>query len=118
MDETTMLKAIEQVVTKGANPAVHRINFGNLRQHENEPIKDFLVWFCSMAVDCEFVCPACCSHGLSNSNIKDQFLLGLQNETLQADLLAKASQSKTIKDIVKHAEAFEAAARNQSSTTQ
>ena len=39
MDETAMLKAIEQVVTRSANPAVHRMNFGNLMQHENEPIK-------------------------------------------------------------------------------
>lgn len=51
-----MLKAIKQVVTKSANPAVHRMNFVNLMQHENELIKDFLVQLCSMAVDCEFIC--------------------------------------------------------------
>ena len=111
MDKTTMLKAIKQVVTKSANPAVHRMNFGNLMQHENELIKDFLVQLCSMAVDCEFICPAC-SHDLSN--IKDQILHGLQNETLQADLLAKASQLKNIKDIVNHAEVFETAVHDQS----
>ena len=49
-----------------------------------------------------------------NSNTKDQFLHGLQNETLQTDLLAKASQLQTIKDIVKHAEAFETAVHDQS----
>ena len=41
MDETTMLKATEQVVTKSASPAAHRTNFGNLMQHGNEPIKGF-----------------------------------------------------------------------------
>ena len=98
MDENTMLKAIESSVTKSCNPAVHRMNFGNLNQHENEPIKDFLVRLRSMAIDCEFICPSC-NHDLSSSNIKDQFLRGLLNETLQTDLLAKASQLKTIEDI-------------------
>ena len=47
------------------------------------------------------------------SNIKYQFPSGLQNETLQTDLLAKAGQLNTIEDIVKHAEAFETAVRDQ-----
>ena len=106
-------KAIEQVVTKSANLAVHRMNFGSLMQHENEPIKDFLVLLCYMAVDCEFICPAY-SHGLSNSKIKVQFLCAFQNEIQQTDLLAKASQLKTIEEIVQHAEAFETSARDQS----
>ena len=67
-----MLKAIKQEVTKSANPAVHRMTFGNVMQHENELIKEFLVRLRSVAVDYEFTCPAC-SHDLSNSNIKDQF---------------------------------------------
>ena len=78
-------KAIEQIVTKSANLAVHRMNFGSLMQQENEPIKDFLVLLRYMAVDCEFVDPAY-SHGLSISNIKDQFLRAFQNEILQTDL--------------------------------
>ena len=106
-------KAIEQVVTKIANLAVHWMNFGSLMQHENEPIKDFLVLLRYMAVDCEFICPAY-SHGLSNSNIKDQFLRAFQNEILQTELLAKASQLKTIEEIVQHAEAFETSVRDQS----
>ena len=46
-------------------------------------------------------------------NIKDEFVSGLKNETLQKDLLAKASQLNTIKDILKHVEAFETAVRDQ-----
>ena len=106
-------KAIEQVVNKSANLAVHRTNFGSLMQQENEPIKDFLILLCYMAVDCEFICPAY-SHGLFISNIKDQFLRAFQKEILQTDLLAKASQLKTIEEIVQHAEAFETSVRDQS----
>ena len=113
MGKTTMLEAIEQVVTKSVNSPVHRMNFGNLMQLENKPIKDFLVRLLFMVVDCEFICPAY-SHDLSNSNLKDQFLRGLQDETLQTGLSVKASRLKTIEDIVKHAEAFETAVREES----
>ena len=113
MGKTTMLNAIEQVVTKSVNSPVHRMNFGNLMQHENESIKDFLVRLRFMVVDCEFICPAY-SFDLSNSNLKDQFFRGLQNETLQTGLSVKASQLTTIEDIVKHAEAFKTAVREES----
>ena len=113
LDETTMLQTIELIVTKHVNPAVHRMYFGNLMQHENESVQDFLTRLRSLAVDCEFLCPEC-THDISCINIKDQFIRGLYNETLQTDILAKASQLKTVDDVVKHAEAFEAAIRDQS----
>ena len=108
-----MLQTIELIVTKRVNPAVHRMNFGNLMQHENESVEDFLTRLRSLAVDCEFLCPEC-THAISCINMKDQFIRGLCNETLQADIFAKASQLKTMDDVVKHAEAFEAAIRDQS----
>ena len=40
---------------------------------------------------------------------------GLNNDTLQTDILAKANQLKTLEDIIKHAKAFESALRDQSS---
>ena len=45
-------------------------------------------------------------------NIKDQFIRGLQNESIQTDILAKASQLKTLEDVIKHSETFETAQRN------
>ena len=59
MDESAMLSVIEKIVTKSVNPAVHWMNFGNLLQSEGKSIKDFLVRLRSLAVDCEFSCPAC-----------------------------------------------------------
>ena len=112
--ETVMLDAIEKIVTKRVNPAVHRMNFHNMMQGETETIQDFYTRLTSSAVDCEFSCPEC-EVDISYVNIKDQFTRGLNNESLQADILAKASQLKTIEDVVKHAEAFEAALRDQSS---
>ena len=113
LDEDAMLKAIELIVTKRVNPTVHRMNFSNISQHENETVQDFLTRLCSSAVDCEFLCPEC-EHDISRVNIMDQFVQGIFNETLQTDILAKASQLKSVEDVVKHAEAFEAALRDQS----
>ena len=113
MDESAILEVIEKIVTKSVNPAVHRMHFGNLMQSEGESIKDFLMRIRSLAVDCEFSCPAC-KTDISSINIKDQFIRGLHNENLQTDILAKAAQLKTIDDIVKHAKAFETALRDQS----
>ena len=113
MDESAMLNVTENIVTKSVNPSGHRMNFGNLVQSEGESIKHFLVRIHSFAVDCEFSCPAC-KTDISSINTKDQFICGLHNETLQKDILAKATQLKTIDDIVKHAEAFKTALRDQS----
>ena len=66
----------------------------------------------SSAKDCEFTCPNCNSE-LEHLHIKDQFIRGLYNETLQTDILAKASHLQTLEDIVKHSEAFETAMRDQ-----
>ena len=106
-----MLETID--VTKRANPAVHRMNFGNLKQDESESIQDFLVLLRTLAIDCEFCCPTCTAN-ISTIHIRDQFIRGLHNVQLQTDILAKASNLKTIEDIVKHAEAFETALRDQS----
>ena len=108
-----MLKTIESVLTKRANPVVHRMNFGNLTQHESESILVFLVRIRTLAIDCEFSCPTC-SVNISAMHIRDQFIRGLHNLQLQTDILAKACNFKTVKDIVKHAEAFETALRDQS----
>ena len=54
LPEDKMLETIESVVTKRANPIVHRMNFGNLTQHESESIQDFLVHLRTLAIDCEF----------------------------------------------------------------
>ena len=65
------------------------------------------------AVDC-FTCPAeACVPDPSPVYIRDQFLRGLNNETLQADLLTKTTTLKSIDNILKHAKAYEAAIRDQ-----
>lgn len=115
-DEDTNLKTIESIVTKQSNPAVHRLTFSNISQSENETITAFLVRLKSSAKDCEYECPNC-QHDLSSNHIKEQLIRGLNNSTLQTDILAKWATLKTLEDIVKHAQAFESALRDQHNLT-
>ena len=71
LPEDEMLETIESVVTKRVNPAVHRMNFSNLVQHESESIQEFLVRNRTLAIDCEFSCPDCQSD-ISKVHIKDE----------------------------------------------
>jgi len=102
------------MVTKRSNPTVHRMNFASITQDQHEAIQDNLIRLKSSAPDCEFTCPSC-KLDLQPNHIRDQFIRSLNNDTLQTDILTKASQLKTLEDVVKHAEAFETALRDQQS---
>ena len=103
-----MTETLEKIVTKKCNPMVHRLNSQSIHLPQEESIKDFGVRLRSSAPDCEFQCPIC-HFELQSINIKDQIIRGLQNESIQTDILAKASQLKTLEGIIKHSEAFETA---------
>ena len=110
--QSQLLSKLEAVVTQQSNPTVYRMQFANIFQHD-ESIQSYVVRLKSSAMDCEFSCPQC-KYDISTQYIKDQLIRGLQNETLQTDILAKADQLKDLEKVVKHCEAFEAALRDQS----
>ena len=99
---------IEVLVTWRSNPMVHWITFSSISQHEDEPIRQYLVHFRATATDCNFSCP-CCEHDLPNIYIKDQFIRGIANNALQTDLRAKARMLKSLDQNICHAEEFESA---------
>ena len=111
-DPDKLLEMTETLVTRRSNPMVNRMTFASLSQHEDESIQQYLVRLRSTATDCNFSCPHC-DHDLSDIYIKDQFIKGVANETLQTDLLAKARLLKTLDQNICHAEAFESALRDQ-----
>ena len=55
---------------------------------------------------------------IQDIHLKDQLIKGINNESLQTDILAKANHLKTLEDIIKHAEVFQAALCDQSSLQQ
>ena len=117
LDEKDALNFIELIVTKHANPAVHRKDFYTLKQNDTESIQDFVVRLQTASPDCEFACPNC-SFDLSETNIMDQLIRGLHNTLIQTDILTKASQLKTLQEIVNHAKSIESALRDQSAIEQ
>ena len=110
--EDNALKLIESIVTIRSNPAVHRKAFAELVQEEGQAVKTYGVRLRSAATDCAFQCPGC-QYDLSAINIKDQLIRGLNNSNLQAEVLAKANQLKTLEDVESYAESFESALRDQ-----
>ena len=84
-----------------------------MSQSPGETVQHFVVRLRAAAQDCHFTCP-CCSYCLSDTYIEDQLVRGIANDALlQADLLTKASSLNTLERNIIHAEAFEAALRDQ-----
>ena len=77
-----------------------------------ETIPNYVARLRSWAQDCDFICPNC-HHDLSHIYIKDQFIWGIANDALQADMLAKAGSLKALEQNISHAEAFKMAMRDQ-----
>ena len=88
------------------------MHFGSFAQETNEMVKKFLIRLKSSAKDCEFTCPNC-NTDLQPLHVKDKFICGLLSDVLQTDILAKANQLKSLDDIIKHSQAFEAAMHDQ-----
>ena len=112
MPEDDVLKTLENIVTKASNPAVHRLHFGNLHQSDGESIQAFIVKLRAAALDCSFSCPSC-HHDLAPTHIKDQFIKGINNPQLQADILAKAQTLHSLEDTINYAKAVESALKDQ-----
>ena len=112
--EEEILRTLELIVTKRTNPTVHRMTFGNITQFDGESTNDYVVRLNATSKDCEFTCPNC-SHDLSPIHIRDQFIRGISNANLQTDILAKAGTLKTVDDVIKHSQAYEAAIQDQHS---
>ena len=113
LSQDKLMETLETIVTKRSNPAVHRMTFSNTVQSENESIKDYVIRLNTTARDCKFAYPSC-KFDLLPTNVKDQFIRGLQNSTLQTDVLAKSNSLKILEEIIEHAEAFETAVHDQS----
>ena len=107
-----LLDMLEALVMRKSNPMVHWISFLSITQSDNETVQNYVVCLRSGARDCDFICPNC-HHDLSHIYIKDQFIRGIANDALQADMLAKAGSLKTLEQNISHTEAFEMAMRDQ-----
>ena len=111
-NEVDALEAIKSIVTQRINPELHRMEFRTIQQLATESIKELEVRLRSSAKECAYACPNC-HFDLSETNIRGQFIQALRNKTLQTDVLAKSDQLKTLDELTKHCESYEAAVRDQ-----
>ena len=107
-----LLDIVEPIVTTKNHPIVHRLNFSSITQGDSETIANFVVRLKSHAKDCNFSCPSC-KDDISEEYIKDQFVRGLNNMSLQTDILAKAGVLNNLEKHIQHAQAFETAINDQ-----
>lgn len=118
MSEEQALATVVKLVSRKEHPIVHRLRFTTVSQAEGQSISDFLHNLNTKAKDCEYVCPnEGCKHNLSEMNVHDQFIRGLNNEALQQDILTSINAGKlsSLDNIVGYAKAFEAATQDQAS---
>ena len=88
-DPDKLLDMVEVLVILRSNPIVHRLAFASMSWDKDKPILNNLVCLRAVAIDCNFTCPSC-EHDLFDIYIKDQIIWGIADDTLQADLIAKA----------------------------
>ena len=112
LTEEKMIGTLKKIVIKKCNPTVYLLHFKSIHQLQEKSIKDFVVRLKSSVPDCKFQCSNC-HFDLQSINIKDQFIRGLQNESIETDILAKVTQLKTLEAVIKHLKAFETAQHDQ-----
>ena len=98
LPESTAIDTIESLVTKRANPMVHRMTFNSIKQGDSENIQDSVIRLQAVVPDCEFTCPDC-QYDLSDINIRDQLIRGLNNNILQTDYSLKPVNSRFLKTL-------------------
>ena len=116
LSEDQLLTILKNMLQR-SNPAVYHLKLSSITESDNGPIKDFVIHLKSSAPDYEFTCPQC-NYNLQDIDLKDQLIKGINIKSLQTDILSKAKHLKTLGDIIKHVEAFEAALHDQSSLRQ
>ena len=116
--EEKCLATLNRIVTEHSNPMIHRINFRNIVQKDSEKIQDFYNRLLATAVDCEFSCPnESCKQDLTSENIKDQFVIGLHNPQLQAEILTHIKTLPDLTKIITHAQSYECGIHDQTTIT-
>ena len=95
LSEDQLLTILKNIVTHWSNPAIYHLKFSSITQSDNGPIKDFVIHLRSSAPDYEFTCSQC-NYNLQDIDLKDQLIKGINIESHQTDILAKANQYENI----------------------
>lgn len=103
------IKTVGDIVNQMSNCAVYRKEFTEMKQGENERLREFATRLRSCATDCSFVCPYDDSHDLTNYHLIDRLRSGVFDVRLQQELLQKQATLNTVQGIVQYCEDYESA---------
>ena len=88
--EGELLKVLKSIVLSKVSKIVHVKQFCSLKQNRSESCSEFLVRLQTKASCCDFLCMSC-NEPSTNERVKEQFIIGLANETIQTAVLKTES---------------------------
>ena len=90
LSENDLLEILKSIVLSKVSKIVHVKQFCSFRQNRNESCSEYLARLQTKASCCGFLCTSC-SEPSTNERVKEQFIIGLVNETIQTVVLKTES---------------------------
>ncbi len=106
------VKTVGEIVNQISNTAVYRKAFHEMKQGEDEKMREYATRLRSCAADCAFECPFDESHNLTDYHIIDRVRSGVRDDRLQQELLQKQSTLNNVQAIIQYCEDYESAIRD------
>ncbi len=103
-NESDLLSLIKEITTSKTSPIVHLQSFLKMKQESSEACRDFYRRLQIKAACCDFSCDKC-KHNNVEKRVKEMFILGLKNKTIQTHILKTESitPGTPLDDILKEA---------------
>ena len=89
-NESDLLSLIKEITTSKTSPIVHLQSFLKMKQESSEKCRDFFRRLQIKASCCNFRCDKCKTNNIEK-RVKEMFILGLKNKTIQTHILKTES---------------------------
>ena len=119
--EDEVITAIKQLAVRVENTMVARVTLSNMRQDNDEPVRQYAAKLKGQAGTCKFTVTEKCNncnhditHNYSDTMVRDALIKGLADIDIQQDLLGKSNQDMTLEEVTGYIEAKETAKKSAS----
>ena len=113
-DEKTIIANIKTLAVRQENVMVARVQLSQMRQDRDEPIRAFAARLRGQAGVCDFSLTCECTKVINYSDemVKDALIVGLADEEIRLDVLAKAPKTLNLEETVAFIESRESGKRS------
>ena len=113
-DEQTIIKNIKTLAVRQENVMVARVQLSQMRQDRDEPVRTFAARLRGQASVCSYTLKCECDRDLNYSDemVKDALIIGLADEEIRLDVLAKAPKTLNLEETVAFIESRESGKRS------